>query len=167
MFARVFSCRPVKIFEDLWVNLNLIQGSCGKLSFLGRRIVKHVFQIFLQSFLQTKIILFSLYLYTWIFQRTCPIFFFFSFLHPRMHYIRTTRGIYKNSNIEYLRSKLKTTTTTTTIRSHGKAERDALAKRNEMKRNKRKTSARLNIFLVSRIAREKTRRPETLSSSRT
>lgn len=84
-----------------------------------------------------------------------------------MHYIRTTRGIYKNSNIEYLRSKLKTTTTTTTIRSHGKAERDALAKRNEMKRNKRKTSARLNIFLVSRIAREKTRRPETLSSSRT
>lgn len=87
------------------------------------------------------------------FSKNVP-YFFFSFLHPRMHYIRTTRGIYKNSNIEYLRSKLKTTTTTTTtIRSHGKAERDALAKRNEMKRNKRKTSARLNIFLVSRIAR--------------
>lgn len=153
----------MKIFEDR-ANLNPIHaGILGEIIVSRKENRKTRFSnLFLQIFPANENHSFPLCLSLYVdFSKNVSYFFF-----PSTNALHT-RGIYKNSNIEYLRSKLKsTTTTTTTIRSHGKAERDALARRNEMKRNKRKT--RLNIFWSLEYSSSgRVREKKTLSSSRT
>lgn len=103
---------PVKIFEDR-ANLNLIHAGILREIIVSRKENRKTrFSKLFSIFPVNENHLFSLHLSLYVdFSKNVPYFFFF--FYPRMHCIRVTRRIYKNSNIEYLRSKLETTTTTT------------------------------------------------------